>query len=271
MEAPSFKDVAPRFNVVWDVNGDGRTAVKFSANRYHQPIAVQIIERLNPLAGGNNLGQASSVTNQRQWLPQSRCNDAGVLGCDRNGDLIPQLSEIGPSPGYVLQGVNAFYDPTTWSVRSRTSTASNFSASSPTDAVVSASFVRSETRRNIGNRNTAAPPSTWIGPTTVTEVTSGRDRAGVESRHRGRPFLNYNYPNLDPDFHGVDVTLNKRMSNRWSMPDGAASELTPATPWWEPQRSERNGIPVRLGRVTVGDRPWSYRMSGVYQLPFSSS
>ena len=141
-----------------------------------------IVERLNPLAGGNNLGQASSVTNQRQWLPQSRCNEAGVLGCDRNGDLIPQLNEIGPSPGYVLEGVNALMTPIC-SARSPTSTASSSSVSCRRRSWCRRASCAARRAATSGNRNTAAPPSTWIGPLTVTEVTSGRVGPGVESWH----------------------------------------------------------------------------------------
>ena len=53
MTAPSFRDLSPRFNLVYDLTGDGRTALKFAANRYNQPINISIIERLNPVAVGN--------------------------------------------------------------------------------------------------------------------------------------------------------------------------------------------------------------------------
>jgi hypothetical protein len=80
--APGFDNFAPRFNLVYDVNGDGRTAVKFTANRYLQPIASSIVSRLNPLAGGTNAGQATVVSDTRQWLPQARCGQVGVTGCE---------------------------------------------------------------------------------------------------------------------------------------------------------------------------------------------
>jgi hypothetical protein len=267
VEAPSFKDAAPRFNLVWDVNGDGRTALKFAVNRYNQPIAVQIVERLNPLAGGNNLGQASSVTNQRQWLPQSRCNDPGVVGCDRNGDLIPQLNEIGPSPGYVLEGVNAFYDPDLQREVSNEYSV-EFQRQLPQEVVLSTSFVRSETRRNIGSRNTAAPPETWIGPITVTERNSGET---VQVWNRGTAaaaFLNYNDPDLDLTYHGVDVTASKRMSNRWSLTAGGSFGRARVKSRGG-NRSDPNVLesPFDTG-VPFGDRPWSYRASGVYELPW---
>ena len=270
LDAPSFRDFAPRFNAVWDVAGDGLMALKFAVNRYNQPIAVSIVERLNPLAGGNNLGQASSVTDQRQWLPQSRCNDPGVLGCDRNGDLIPQLSEIGPSPGYVLQGVNAFYgDDLKREVSNEYSV--EFQRQLPQEIVVSAGFVRSETRQNIGSRNTAAPPSTWIGPITVTEAVS---RQSVQVWNRGTAataFLNYNDPGLDLTYHGVDLTVNKRMSRRWSMTGGATFGRARV----KSRGGNRNDPNAFLNAydtgVPFGDRPWSYRASGVYMLPYDVS
>ena len=270
VEAPSFRDAAPRLNVVWDVSGDGRTALKFAANRYNQPIAVQIVERLNPLAGGNNLGQASSVTNQRQWLPRIRCGDPGVLGCDRNGDLVPQLDELGPSPGYVLQGVNAFYEDDLKREISNEYMV-EFQRQLPQAVVVSASFVRSETRRNIGNRNTAAPPESWIGPITVTERISGET---VQVWNRGTAaaaFLNYNDPDLDLTYHGVDVTVNKRMSNRWALTGGGSFGHVRVKSRGG-NRSDPNVIesPYDTG-VPFGDRPWSYRMSGAYELPWDLS
>ena len=59
--APDLKNVLPRFAVVYDVTGDGRTALKFAANRYDQPIQMEFVGRLNPVG---------AVSDQRQWLPQ---------------------------------------------------------------------------------------------------------------------------------------------------------------------------------------------------------
>ena len=72
--APDFKNVAPRFSVVYDLFGDGRTALKAAVNRYNQPIGLQNVQRLNPIA---------TVSDTRTWK-------------DLNGDLLPQLDELGP-------------------------------------------------------------------------------------------------------------------------------------------------------------------------------
>jgi len=268
--APGFDNFAPRFNLVYDVNGDGRTAVKFTANRYLQPIASSIVSRLNPLAGGTNAGQATVVSDTRQWLPQARCGQAGVTGCDSNGDLIPQVSEMGPAPGYVFLGVNASYSPDIQREISNEYTV-EFQRQLPLDMVFSAVYARKETRNNIGNRNTAAPPSSWIGPITVTEVQSGKT---VQVWNRGTSasaFLNYNSPELDLNYNGLDVTLTKRMGNGFSLAGGASFGRARVTT----RGGNRNDPNITESPYDAGlpnsDAPWSYRLSGVYLLPYDIS
>ena len=45
---PDFKTVAPRFSAVYDLKGDGRTALKFAANRYTRPVSLDNGLRVNP-------------------------------------------------------------------------------------------------------------------------------------------------------------------------------------------------------------------------------
>ena len=103
--APDWKALNPRFSIVYDLLGDGSTALKFAANRYVVPVGVQVVGRINPVR---------DTSDNRQWLPQSRCNEAATLGCDRNGDLIPQLNELGPSSGYNLGTTARYADGYNW-------------------------------------------------------------------------------------------------------------------------------------------------------------
>lgn len=84
--------------------------------------------------------------------------------------------------------------------------------------------------------------------------------------------LFYNSPESDTDYHGADITLNKRMSNRWSMMGGAS--------WGHVKAKTRGGNrndPHILNyfdsdvQASINDRPWSYRMSGIYELPYAVS
>src|SRR5215475_3412434 len=51
---PDFKNIVPRASVIYDLTGDGRTAIKFAASRYDQPINISINQRLNPVGTTND-------------------------------------------------------------------------------------------------------------------------------------------------------------------------------------------------------------------------
>jgi hypothetical protein len=71
----SFKNWAPRFSAIYDVFGDGRTAVKANISKYVAIMGNGQADLYNPLG---------VLTDQRTWK-------------DNNGDLFPQYSEVGPS------------------------------------------------------------------------------------------------------------------------------------------------------------------------------
>jgi hypothetical protein len=71
---PNWKDVDPRFGVVWDLFGDGKTAVKASVGRYVVGESYTIARAVNPVQ--------SSVNNvTRTWAPPA--------GVTYNGDYNP--------------------------------------------------------------------------------------------------------------------------------------------------------------------------------------
>jgi outer membrane receptor protein involved in Fe transport len=64
--APSFGDFSPRFNMVYDLQGDGRTALKFSANRYSLPLSAASssvsIRSPRPTTPANGCRRAAATT-----------------------------------------------------------------------------------------------------------------------------------------------------------------------------------------------------------------
>lgn len=261
IDAPGFNNFAPRFNMVYDVRGDGKTALKLAVNRYNQQLSVSVVQRL---------GNTAIVSDQRQWLPQSRCNDAGVLGCDRNGDLVPQLSEIGPSPGYVFPTVNARYSDDIKRPIVNEYVA-GIQHQLPGEVVASVEYAQRHTRRNIGQVNTAVPIEAWGSPITVTEVTSGQAVQVYRRPSAASAALFTNDPSQNTDYKGVDLTLSKRLSNHWSMVAGGT--------FGKVTRAGRTGnlsdpnIVNNFGgtNITADDRPWSLRLSGSYEFPFAIS
>jgi hypothetical protein len=141
----------------------------------------------------------------------------------------------------------------------------------PFRVVLSAGYVYRQTRRNVGETDTVQTLGTWGAPITVSEVTS---REVVQVWRRGTASsarLFFNAAEMDTDYRGGDVTMTKRMSNRWSLIAGGS--------WGRVTQRTRGGLrsdPHILnyfdGRsLATADRPWSYRLSGTYELPYGIS
>src|SRR5206468_10451913 len=97
---PNFVDLSPRLGLVYDLFGNGKTALKATLSRYVQTSSVGFARLLNPL-------NTSVNSTTRPW------NDAVALG--GNGDAIPQLSELGALSNNAFEQVNVAtrYDPGT--------------------------------------------------------------------------------------------------------------------------------------------------------------
>ncbi len=255
--APDMKNVLPRFAAVYDLTGDGRTAIKFAANRYDQPIQMEFVGRLNPV------GSASDI---RQWLPQSQCNAPNVRGCDRNGDLVPQLDELGPSGGYPSGAVSRYADDLKYPVANEYNW--EVQRQLPRNMVLSLGYTHRQTRRNLGQRNAAIPTSAYV-PVTIVEPTSGETVVvhNQKVEFRGRNDLVFdNEEALDSNYNGGDVTVQKRMSNGWSLMAGASYGRSIGDVLGG-DLNNPNGLEYRRG-LLGNDVPWSYRVSGIYDLPY---
>ena len=60
---PDWKDWAPRFQLVYDVFGNSRTAVKYSFNRYNESITTSVADSFNPI---------TLATSSRNWIDLNR-------------------------------------------------------------------------------------------------------------------------------------------------------------------------------------------------------
>jgi len=270
---PDFKALAPRASLVYDLFGDGKTALKFNASRFNQPIGMSLAVRVNP--NGASFGAAGATSDTRAWTV---CRAGQTSGCDLNGDLIPQLNELGPSSGFNFGNTNRYSSDLQWPIANEYRL--ELQRQLPRSLVVSVGYTRRETRNNIGSRNLAVPMESYI-PLQVTEVNSGRQITVYNQSPalRGRfDVLWANDPAEDTTYNGADLTLNKRLSNRWSLLGGitvnrttgdtqaatVASTGQPAGDLNNPNLMFRNGL--------VGDdSTYSLRLSGVYQMPYDIS
>jgi len=198
--APDWKAWAPRVQAIYDLTGDGRTVIKASANRYEVPPGVSYVATVNPVV---------TTMDTRAWT-------------DTSGDLLPQVNELGPSTGFNFGTTNHYSSGLQWPIANEYNL--TFQREIPWNIVAAASYTRRDTRRNIGPRNLAVPTSSYI-PLQVTEATSGVPVTVYNQDPNLRGKLDVLYDNqsaLDGSYKGLDLTVDKRLSNHWMLLGGAS-------------------------------------------------
>jgi hypothetical protein len=253
--APDFNGLVPRLSAVYDLFGDGRTALKAAVNRYSIPQGTSQLSRINPI-------RVTSDT--RPWR-------------DANGDSIPQPGELGPSTGFNLGTTNRFDPDLEWPRSTEYSV--ELQRQLPGNMVVSAGYTHRETRNNIGSKNLAVPKESFI-PLQVTEVASGRQVTvyNQDPATRGRfDVLFDNFPELDTSYNGADFTLEKRLSNGWMVSGGASfgrneGDIYCLVAFTSSCTSELSNPNFTFRDGLAGnDVPYSFRLSGLYELPYGLS
>jgi hypothetical protein len=188
---PNWKDVSPRFGVAWDVQGNGRTAVKFGIGKYMRAYTTGFADLYDP----NILD-----TDTRTWT-------------DLNGDNIAQLNEMGPSqnktfgisqPRRPADGIRRPYQiemNATVQREIRPGLAVNFS------------YFRRDYRQNFWTDNTAVQPSDYT-PLVLTSPLDGSPvtiynlnpaKLGVVN------LVDYNSSNNRRVYGGYDAGFTARM------------------------------------------------------------
>jgi hypothetical protein len=254
---PDWTAVNPRFSVVYDVAGDGRTALKFAANRYITPVGKSVVERVNPI----NL-----VSDTRRW---TACAAGQTSACDLNGDRLPQLNELGPSSGYPL-GVRNRYAPDTdwpWSREFSAEIQRQF----PGNLVATIGYTHRERLGQLGSRNVAVPLESYT-PIPVTEVNSGRTVTVYNQAQALRGLFDVvwdNEPELNSIYDGTDITLQKRLSNGWMLMGGVSLGKNDGDIYGTEDLNNPN-FQFRRG-IQGNDVPYSLRLSGICELPYRIS
>jgi hypothetical protein len=179
---PDFKGIVPRVSAIYDIKGDGRTAIKFAASRYDQPINISINQRLNPVGTTNDHARGRPARRQDLWLRLERRSH-------------PAIERARSSTGFTFGTTNR-YDPNLkWPVSNEYSL--EVQRQLFQDTVLTVGYTNRQTRRNIGFRNVAVPIDTYI-PLQVTEVNSGKQvtvynqAPALRGKHR-QPVFQYRH------------------------------------------------------------------------------
>ncbi len=90
-DVPNWKNLAPRFAIVYDLTGDSKTALKGSINKYNRSYTTDFANRYNPLVLQSDTRNWSDC----DFTPGTSTCSGRVLST--NGDGIAEDNEIGPS------------------------------------------------------------------------------------------------------------------------------------------------------------------------------
>jgi hypothetical protein len=243
---PHFLDLTPRVAVIYDLFGNGRTAIKATVNRYVNALGIPYTARVNPIR----------VTNDtRTWN-------------DQNGDRIPQLTELGPSSGFNLGVTSRYSDDIKRPYANELS--AEIEHQLPGDVALSVAYYHREIRREIGSRNLAVPMESYI-PLKALEKSSGREVTvyNLDPALRGKfDTLWDNVPEMDADYNGVEVNARKRLSHRWTMVSGISYGRNTGDIYGDLADLNNPNFTFRRGVLPLQDITMTFKVSGSYELPY---
>ena len=190
-DLPNWKDVSPRFGMAWDVQGNGKTAVKFGMGKYMRAYTTGFADLYDP----NILD-----TDTRTWS-------------DLNGDNIAQIAELGPSQNKTF-GIKAARRPAD-GIRRPYQIEMNASVQREimSGLSVNVSYFRRDYKRSIWTDNIAVSPTDY----TVLTLASPLDASAVTiynlspARLGLIDLVDQNSANNSRKYGGYDVGFNARV------------------------------------------------------------
>jgi len=243
----------PRASAIYDLFGNGKTALKGSWGRYYYVIP----------AGGNPLANVNPNATYRE---QYRWND-------RNGDLVFQAGEQEGTP-VVTAGVT-----TTIDANFRRPYTDEFSTGVDHELMADLKLSAVVTYRRERYPQQQANPVSPYATTPSTAVDPGLDgRVGTpddstyqffERIAAANPRLITNDPTSVQSYKGLEITATKRFSRRWQMLAGytvSKNRIDDVSVDTSP-----NLLINANGNITTtnnSDRPHQFKLTGMYLLPF---
>jgi hypothetical protein len=251
-------NVAPRFGVAIDLFGNGRTAFKAYAGRFYNQFGSELAETVNRNALVS-LPVPWNDANRNLRLDPGELNLTNFTGFS---GVFPQMDQDTDRPysDEFNVGIDHQLLP-------------NFG--------VSISYHRRHHRDGLGIIDRARPSDAYTpvqrtytdperGPQTITVY--NLNPALVTRRDR----IITNIDVLESDYDGLLLSFNKRMSNRWqllggvtfSQHEGWSHSGTYTNPGSNSDFNEPNYRLNKDNSAVFTDLPWSFTLSGTYQLPY---
>lgn len=251
--------IGPRVSAAYDLFGDGRTALKASAGRYYYVIST----------GGTPLDNVNPNAN---YSEQYAWNDI-------DGDLRFQPGEQSGTP-VVTSGITTSIDPDF----DRPFT-DEYTAGVDRELLPSVRLSAVFTYRREDSPQATYNPLFPYATTLTTRPDAGRDGVAGTSDDStfqfydrlvsGNPVVVTNDPTALQTYKGVEVTVTRRMADRWSMLMGytyGRTRVSGLSVNTNPNLLLNTTGPL-TGQVPgangqLGDRPHQFKLTGNYVLPF---
>jgi len=254
-----WNTAGPRIAAIFDVSGDGKTAAKANYGRYYYILST----------GG---GGVSSVNHNANYSEQYTWNDA-------NGDHKFELGEQVGAPVVSAVVVNGQIATSIDPNFSRPYT-DEFSAGLDREVMpntkLSAVFTYRREKNLQATLNPDSPYATVLttvvdpGPDGNAATTADNSTFGYYARtSAANRSIITNDPNIVQSYKGLEITLNKRLSNRWQMLAGYT--LSKARIDDSSVATSPNSLINANGNVTDSngpDRPNQFKLTGMYILPW---
>jgi Carboxypeptidase regulatory-like domain len=204
-DVPAWNDWAPRLGLVYDVFGNGRTAIKYSLNRYNLSRTTGIAANYNPL-----LNQTATLP----WVDKNRDDVAqGTLRCNFTAPDC-EINFATLAANYGIAALNEYGEyPRTWNLENGVEIQHELVAGLSVGAQWwHGSF--SNLTSTINQSWTVADytPQTWYNPTTGQPFTVYARSAAAQAR----PVRNLD--TFDPDRKNTYDSWN--FESRWRIPGG---------------------------------------------------
>lgn len=239
-----WQNVVPRVSLAYDITGQGRTVLKVSGSQYTQRQGSQLVDQFNPMRQN---------TEVRTWL-------------DRNGDLVPQLEEIGPGQGGLDRGANVriapgLTRPTQWEATA------SLDHQLAKDLAVSVSYFYRTYSDLTAVVNTALSPADYE-PLVITNPLDGTpftiyNQSAASIGRVDNQLINSDA--LGQTYHGAEITFNRRFRQNLTLFGGVTVGRNRAAISASTNPNDRinsEGDDLLDTRVIVNT-------SGVYRLPWA--
>jgi hypothetical protein len=203
-DVPDWNDFAPRMALVYDLFGNGRTAIKYSLNRYNLSRTTGIAANYNPLR---------RATSTRPWRDVNGNDIAdGAFRCTGYPSATCEIDFAGLSTNFGVSALNEYGDyPRTWNLESGLEVQHElFSGMSVSGSWWKGNFHNLTTTINQSWTTADYTPYTWYNPVT------GQPFEVFARSRQSRPTRNLD--TYDPERKNSYEAFN--FEGRWRIPGG---------------------------------------------------